>query len=283
MGNSSDQNSPKAALENQLDQEPQYHAPNYRGANKLREKVALVTGGDSGIGRAIAVLFAREGADVAIVYLPAEQKDAEVTRQAVKAEGQEALLLAGDLTDPSFCREIVDRTVEQFGRLDIVVNNAGFQSQAKNIVELSDEQWERTFQTNIHSFFRVSKAALPHLKPGSSIINTGSTTGLDGNPDLLDYSATKGAIHSFTKSLAANLADKHIRVNCVVPGPVWTALNPADQDPEEIKNFGKDTPFKRPAQPEEIAPCYVFLASEADSSFISGELITITAGSTSTG
>lgn len=283
MGDTSDSNSPKGALENQLDEEPRYQAPNYRGANKLRQKVALVTGGDSGIGRAIAVLYAREGADVAIVYLPDEQEDAEVTRQAVEAEGQRALLLAGDLTDPSFCREIVEQTVKHFGRLDIVVNNAGFQSQQEDITDLSDEQWDRTFQTNIHSFFRICKAALPHLKPGSSIINTGSTTGLDGNPGLLDYSATKGAIHTFTKSLAASLADKHIRVNCVVPGPVWTALNPADQDPEEIKNFGKDTPFKRPAQPEEIAPCYVFLASEADSSYITGELITITAGSTSTG
>jgi len=273
----------KPGIESDVTPRPRYKAPTYQGADKLREKVALITGGDSGIGRAVAVLFAREGANVSLVYLPEEQSDAEETKQAVEAEGQEALLLAGDLVDPDFCQDIVERTIDAFGRLDIVVNNAAYQQHQATINELSDEQWERTFQTNIHSFFRVSKAALPHLKPGSSIINTGSTTGLDGNPDLLDYSATKGAIHTFTKSLAANLADKHIRVNCVVPGPVWTALNPADQDPEEIKNFGKDTPFKRPAQPEEIAPCYVFLASEADSSFISGELITITAGSTSTG
>lgn len=273
----------KPGIESKLQPRPHYHAPTYQGANKLHEKVALITGGDSGIGRAVAVLFAREGAKVALVYLPEEQSDAEETKQAVEAEGQEALLLAGDLVDPKFCQEIVERTVETFGKLDIVVNNAAFQQHQKTIDELSDEQWDRTFKTNIYSYFRVAKAALPHLKPGSTIINTGSITGLDGSEELLDYSATKGAIHTFTKSLAQNVADKHIRVNCIAPGPVWTPLNPSDQEPDKVATFGQNTPLKRPAQPEELAPTYVFLASEADSSYITGEVITVAAGSTSTG
>lgn len=278
-----EQHQPKPGIESKLDPRPRYQAPSYRAADKLRDKVALITGGDSGIGRAVAVLFAREGADVAIAYLPVEQSDAEETRQAIEAEGQRALLLAGDLTDPNFCCDIVEQTVKTFGKLDIVVNNAAFQQHQEGIDQLSDEQWNRTFQTNIYSYFRVSKAALPYLKPGSTIINTGSSTGLDGSEALLDYSATKGAIHTFTKSLAANLADKHIRVNCVVPGPVWTPLNPSDRDAEQVAVFGQETPYKRPAQPEELAPSYVFLASEADSSFITGEIITVAGGKTSTG
>lgn len=277
------QHQDKPGIESKLDPRPRYHAPSYRAADKLRDKVALITGGDSGIGRAVAVLFAREGADVAIAYLPIEQSDAEETRKAIEAEGQRALLLAGDLTDPDFCCEIVEQTVKTFGKLDIVVNNAAFQQHQEGIDQLSDEQWNRTFQTNIYSYFRVSKAALPYLKPGSTIINTGSSTGLDGSEALLDYSATKGAIHTFTKSLAANLAEKHIRVNCVVPGPVWTPLNPSDRDAEQVAVFGQETPLKRPAQPEELAPSYVFLASEADSSFITGEIITVAGGKTATG
>lgn len=273
----------KPGIESEVQPRPRYHAPTYQGANKLREKVALITGGDSGIGRAVAVLFAREGANVAIVYLPEEQSDAEETKQAVEAEGQQALLLPGDLVDPKFCQEIVERTVATFGRLDIVVNNAAFQQHQESLMDLSDEQWDRTFKTNIYSYFRVAKAALPHLKPGSVIINTGSITSLDGSEALLDYSSTKGAILTFTKSLAQNLADKHIRVNCVAPGPVWTPLNPSDQDPEKVATFGQNTPLKRPAQPEELAPTYVFLASEADSSYITGEVITVAAGSASTG
>jgi NAD(P)-dependent dehydrogenase (short-subunit alcohol dehydrogenase family) len=278
-----EQHQPKPGIESKLDPRPRYQAPAYRAADKLHGKVALITGGDSGIGRAVAVLFAREGADVAIVYLPVEQSDAEETRQAIEAEGQQALLLAGDLTDPDFCRDIVEQTVKTFGKLDIVVNNAAYQQHQEGIDLLSEEQWDRTFKTNIYSYFRVAKAALPHLKPGSTIINTGSSTGLDGSEALLDYSATKGAIHTFTKSLAANLADKHIRVNCVVPGPVWTPLNPSDRDAEQVAVFGQETPYKRPAQPEELAPSYVFLASEADSSFITGEVITVAGGKTSTG
>lgn len=273
----------KPGIESEVTPRPRYTAPTYQGADKLREKVALITGGDSGIGRAVAVLFAREGANVTLVYLPEEQSDAEETKQAVEAEGQQALLLPGDLVDPKFCQEIVDRTVDTFGRLDIVVNNAAFQQHQASITELSDEQWDRTFKTNIYAYFRVAKAALPHLKPGSTIINTGSITGLDGSEELLDYSSTKGAIHTFTKSLAQNLADKHIRVNCIAPGPVWTPLNPSDQDPEKVATFGQNTPLKRPAQPEELAPTYVFLASEADSSYITGEVITVAAGSSSTG
>lgn len=273
----------KPGIESDVTPRPRYKAPTYQGADKLREKVALITGGDSGIGRAVAVLFAREGANVSLVYLPEEQSDAEETKQAVEAEGQEALLLAGDLVDPDFCQDIVERTIDAFGRLDIVVNNAAYQQHQATINELSDEQWDRTFKTNIYAYFRVAKAALPHLKPGSTIINTGSITGLDGSEELLDYSSTKGAIHTFTKSLAQNLADKHIRVNCVAPGPVWTPLNPADQDPDKVASFGQNTPLQRPAQPEELAPTYVFLASEADSSYITGEVITVAAGSSSTG
>jgi NAD(P)-dependent dehydrogenase (short-subunit alcohol dehydrogenase family) len=229
------------------------------------------------------VLYAREGADVVLVFLPEELQDAEETRAVVEAEGQHALLISGDVTDPHFCRETVHRTIAHFGKLDILVNNAAFQQHQERIEEVSDEQWDRTFRTNIYGYFYMAKAAIPHLRPGSAIINTGSITGLQGSKQLLDYSATKGAIHAFTKSLAKNLVDQGIRVNCVAPGPVWTPLNPADKPAEQVAHFGEQTPMKRPAQPEEIAPAFVFFAAESDASYITGEVLTLLGGETTAG
>jgi NAD(P)-dependent dehydrogenase (short-subunit alcohol dehydrogenase family) len=269
----------KPGLERDLTPRPRYEAPEYLGSDKLVDKVALITGGDSGIGRAVAVLFAREGADVAIVYL-SEDADAEETRRAVEAEGRRALLIPGDVTDPAFCREAVEATVRELDQLDILVNNAAFQEHVPSLEELSDEQLERTFRTNIFGYFYMARAALAHMKEGSAIINTGSVTGIEGSKELLDYSSTKGAIHAFTKSLAQNLVERGIRVNCVAPGPVWTPLNPADQDAEKVAEFGSDVPMKRPAQPEEIAPAYVFLAAPVCSSYITGEVLPILGGET---
>ncbi|HEX8162740.1 MAG TPA: SDR family oxidoreductase [Pyrinomonadaceae bacterium] len=274
------QHQEKPGLESRLTPRPEYEAPLYKGADKLRGKVAIVTGGDSGIGRAVAVLFAREGADVAIVYLEEEQADAEETRRAVEAEGRRALLIPGDVKVSAFCRDAVERTVWELGKLDILVNNAAFQQHQESLEEVTEEQWDRTFRTNIYGYFYMAKAALAHLKPGSAIINTGSITGIQGSKELLDYSATKGAIHAFTKSLAQNLVERGVRVNCVAPGPVWTPLNPSDKAAKDVPQFGADTPMKRPAQPEEIAPAFVFFASEADSSYITGEVITLLGGET---
>jgi NAD(P)-dependent dehydrogenase (short-subunit alcohol dehydrogenase family) len=274
------QHQEKPGLESRLTPRPQYEAPLYRGSGKLKDRVAIVTGGDSGIGRAVAVLFAREGADVAIVYLEEEQTDAEETRRAIEAEGRRALLIPGDVKVSAFCRDAVERTVWELGKLDILVNNAAFQQHQESLEDVSEEQWDRTFRTNIYGYFYMAKAALAHLKPGSSIVNTGSITGIQGSKGLLDYSATKGAIHAFTKSLAQNLVGRGVRVNCVAPGPVWTPLNPSDKSAEEVAEFGADTPMKRPAQPEEIAPAFVFFASEADSSYITGEVITLLGGET---
>jgi NAD(P)-dependent dehydrogenase (short-subunit alcohol dehydrogenase family) len=277
------QHQEKPGIEAELDPRPRYEAPLYKGSGKLEGKTALITGGDSGIGRAVAVLFAREGADVAILYLE-EQRDAEETKRAVEAEGQRALLIMGDVSNPQFCRDAVERTVKEFGRLDVLVNNAAFQNQQEGLDAITDEQWERTFRTNIFGYFYMARAALKHLHEGGVIINTGSITGLEGSPKLLDYSATKGAIHAFTKSLAQNLVDRRIRVNCVAPGPVWTPLNPSDnKTPEQISKFGTDTPMGRPAQPEEIAPAYVFFASQADSSYITGEVLTLLGGESTAG
>jgi NAD(P)-dependent dehydrogenase (short-subunit alcohol dehydrogenase family) len=273
----------KPGLEAELELKPRYEAPHYRGSSKLNNKAALITGGDSGIGRAVAVLFAREGADVAVVYLPEEQLDAEETRAAVEHEGRRALLIPGDVREPKFCREAVERTVGEFGKLDILVNNAAFQQHQETLADVSDEQFDRTFKTNIYGYFYMAKAALRHMTEGACIINTGSITGLEGSKELLDYSATKGAIHAFTKSLAQNLVERRIRVNCVAPGPVWTPLNPADKEAKDVARFGTDTPFKRPAQPEEMAPAYVFFASEADSSYITGEVLTLLGGDTTAG
>ncbi|MBX6316557.1 MAG: SDR family NAD(P)-dependent oxidoreductase, partial [Isosphaeraceae bacterium] len=221
-----EQHQEKPGIESELEPLPRYKAPLYKGSGKLRDKIALITGGDSGIGRAVAILFAREGADVALVYLPVEQSDAEQVEKDIQAEGRRALLIPGDVSDPAFCRKAVERTIKQFGKLDILVNNAAFQQSQQSIDDLTEEQWDQTFKTNIYGYFYMAKAALRHLKAGGVIINTGSITGLDGSKALLDYSATKGAIHAFTKSLAQQLVERQIRVNCVAPGPVWTPLNP---------------------------------------------------------
>ena len=275
-----EQKQERPGIEAQMNPRPKDEASRYAASGKLEGKAALVNGGDSGIGRAVAVLFAREGADVAIVHLPEEQVDGEETVRAVEGEGRRALQIPGDLRDPAFCREAVERTVAAFGHLDILVNNAAYQHRQERPEDITDEQWDRTFRTNIYGYFYMVRAALPHLRDGSTIINTGSITGLEGNKQLLDYSATKGAIHAFTKSLAQNLIERGIRVNCVSPGPVWTPLNVADKSPDEVANFGRKTPLNRPAQPEEIAPAFVFFASPADSSFVTGEVLTLLGGET---
>lgn len=274
------QHQQRPGIEAEIEPWPRYGAPLYRGAEKLKDKIALITGGDSGIGRAVAVVYAREGADVAVIYLPEEQRDAQETRKAVEEEGRRCLLIPGDVSDPKFCRWAVQQVIDEYGQLDILVNNAAFQQHQQSIDDLSEEQFEKTFRTNIFGYFFMAKAAIPHLKPGSAIINTGSITGLQGSQQLLDYSSTKGAIHAFTKSLAQNLVENKIRVNCVAPGPVWTPLNVADKKAEKVAEFGKDTPMEHPAQPEEIAPAYVFFASEADSSYITGEVLTLLGGET---
>ena len=273
----------RPGLEKNLNPNPRYEAPEYRPAAKLQGRVALVTGGDSGIGRAIAYLFAREGADVAIVHLRAERADALETKAAIERAGRRALLIAGDVKDPAFCAKAVAQTVREFGKLDVLVNNAGHQLHHESLLEITPAAWDKTFRTNIYGYFYMARAAIPHLRPGSSIINTGSITGLEGSKELVDYAATKGAIHAFTKSLAQNLIEKGIRVNCVAPGPVWTPLNPADAAPSDIAFFGADTPYKRPAQPEEVAPAYVFFASDADSGFITGNVLPVLGGSTVAG
>ena len=274
------QHQDKPGIEADVRPRPQYLAPHYRAAGKLEGKTALITGGDSGIGRAVGVLFAREGADVAFTYLPEEQRDAEETVRAIEHEGRRCVAIEGDLTDTRFCKSAVDQAVTALGQLDILVNNAAFQQHQPSLDALDDEQLQRTFTTNILAYFRVTKAAMKHLKRGSAIINTGSITGLEGSAELLDYAATKGAIHAFTKSLAQNLVEKGIRVNCVAPGPVWTPLNPSDRDAGDVAKFGADQPMKRPGQPEEIAPAFVFFASNADSSYITGEVLTLLGGET---
>ncbi|MES2979928.1 MAG: SDR family oxidoreductase [Pseudomonadota bacterium] len=265
----------KPGIEAEMELAPQYEARHYKGSGKLEGLTALITGGDSGIGRAVAVLFAREGADVAIAYLN-EREDAETTKRHVEAEGRRCITLAGDVKSEAWCRESVEQVVREFGKLDILVNNAAFQEHADSLEDITAERFDETMRTNIYGYFFMAKAAVPHLKPGSSIVNTGSVVGLEGSAKLLDYSATKGAIHAFTKSLASNLLEKGIRVNAVAPGPVWTPLNPADKAVKDVAEFGKHTDMKRPAQPEELSPAYVFLASPVCSSYVTGIVLPVT-------
>jgi NAD(P)-dependent dehydrogenase (short-subunit alcohol dehydrogenase family) len=264
-------------IEAQMTPRPRAEDEQYRGSGKLRGKVALITGGDSGIGRAVAIMYAREGADVAVVYLN-EHQDAEETKRMVEKEGHRCHLIAGDVGDESFCRQAVEQAVHQLGRLDILVNNAAEQHPQDSIEQISAEQLERTFRTNIFAMFFMTKAALPHLSQGSAIVNTTSVTAYKGSPQLLDYSATKGAIVAFTRSLSQGLAEKGVRVNAVAPGPIWTPLIPSTFPEDKVASFGADVPLQRPGQPEEVAPSYVFLASD-DSSYMTGQVLHPNGGS----
>ena len=265
------QHQQKPGYEHELDPQPRYLAPDYRGSGKLEGMAAIISGGDSGIGRAVAVLFAREGCDVAVLHL-AEPEDADVTRAAVEDEGRRCIVIAGDVKKTAFCEKAVKQTLKAFGRLDVLVNNAAFQQHAERIEDINDAQWEETLQTNIGGYFKLARAAIPHMQRGSSIINTGSEVALLGSAQLLDYSATKGAIVAFTRSLAHSLVEKKIRVNAVAPGPIWTPLIPSTFPGEEVKKFGTDVPMGRAGEPDEVAPCYVFLASD-DSSYMTGQVL----------
>lgn len=258
-------------IEAEMTPRPKAEDPKYRGSGKLLNKVALITGGDSGIGRAVAIAFAKEGADSVIVYLN-EHQDAEETKRMVEAEGRKALLIPGDIGQEAFCKQSVEQAVKEFGRLDILVNNAAEQHPQDSIEQISEEQLERTFRTNIFGMFFMVKAAMPYLKQGSTVINTASVTAYKGSPQLLDYSSTKGAIVAFTRSLSMSLVEKGIRVNGVAPGPIWTPLIPSTFPPDKVASFGADVPMKRAGQPEEVANCYVFLAAD-DSSYISGQIL----------
>lgn len=267
----------KPGKEKDLELKPMCDAPYYKGSGKLEDMVAVITGADSGIGRAVAILFAREGADVTVVYL-SEHEDAQQTKQLVEKEGRKCLLLPGDVTDKEFCQAAIKTTVDTFGKLNILVNNAAFQLHVEEFEDLTEEHFDLTLKTNLYGYFHMAHAAVAYMNYGSAIVNTGSVTGIMGNKYLIDYSLTKGGIHAFTRSLSSNLIPKGIRVNAVAPGPVWTPLNPSDKPEKYIEKFGSNTPMKRPAQPEEIAPAYVFLASPQCSSYITGEILPIIGG-----
>ncbi len=269
----------KPGLEDGQSLAPMYDAPFWRGSGKLQDRVAIITGGDSGIGRAVAILFAREGADIAIMHLPHEQSDADTVRAKVEAEGRRAITIAGDVTDRAFCFAAAQRTVAELGRLDVLVNNAAFQLHVSRFEDLTEEHFDLTVKTNLYGYFHMAQACLPHMSEGSAIVNSGSVTGLLGNSTIIDYTMTKGGIHSFTRALSGSLAARGIRVNAVAPGPVWTPLNPSD-NPDHMAEFGTETRMKRPAQPEEIAPAYLFLASPMMSGYITGEILPVIGGYT---
>lgn len=267
---------PYPAKQSDMDPAPDSNLSNYKPAGKLTDKVAIITGADSGIGRAVAIAFAMEGADIAIVYNE-NTDDANTTKKMVESNGQKCLVIQADVRDSSACRDAVKQTVDKYGKLNILVNNAAYQMAQEKLEDISDEQFRRTFETNIFGYFFMAKAALPHLQAGDAIINTGSIVGIVGNPILVDYTATKGAIHAFTKSLAIQLGERNIRVNCVAPGPVWTPNIPGTMPEDEVKNFGHEVALARPGQPEELAPAYVLLAS-GDGSFMTGSIVEVTGG-----
>ncbi len=271
-----EQKQPMPGSEEAMDPKPDYGEDSYKGSGKLKDKKAVITGGDSGIGRAVALAFAREGADVLISYYN-EHEDAERTKRAVEDAGRKAILMPGDIKDSKHCRAIIDKAVKELGRIDILVNNAAHQASFKDVEEISDEEWDVTFRTNIYAMFYLTKAAVPHMKKGSSIINTASINADTPSPQLLAYATTKGAIQNYTGGLAQLLAEKGIRVNCVAPGPIWTPLIPSTMPEENVKNFGKQVPMQRPGQPKEVAPAYVLLAS-SEASYISGATIAVTGG-----
>lgn len=270
------QTQPAPGKESRMDPEPIYDNPDYKGAGRLKGKTAIISGGDSGIGRAVSVAYAKEGCNVVIVYNIADD-DANTTKEAVESYQSKALLIKGDIGDSNFCNQVIEKTIQAFGSLDIVVNNAAEQQTQNSLEDITDEQLQRTFQTNIFGMFYLTRAALPHLKENSAIINTGSVTAFKGNATLLDYSATKGAITAFTRSLSTNLADRKIRVNQVAPGPIWTPLIVSTLDKTTVGTFGKDTPLKRAGQPVEVAEAYVFLAADG-STYITGQTIHINGG-----